>query len=217
MSNKNKVFLVFGIFLLGLIIVIVTATYFGLQKDPERTEEVKVKAADYLDKHFTDEMEIVEVMYDNASIYEQFSYAAIVQPVNNPDFQFLVYPHRKTGEYTDSYVAEVWEDELEEFLMPRLKDKFGQNVIKELWLTYPKDIGDQLNISHDDIPSLKGQDTGVVIRLTLSRGEKDNDEEALEELLNEMKNELSIERGHFTLSFSEKSLFLKDKNINKNF
>ena len=88
MSNKNKVFLVIGIFLLGLIILIVAATYFGLQKDPEHTKKVREEATDYLDKHFTDEMEIVDVMYDNASIYEQFSYAAIVQPVKDPDFQF---------------------------------------------------------------------------------------------------------------------------------
>lgn len=217
MSNKNKVFLVIGIFLLGLIILIVAATYFGLQKDPEHTKKVREEATDYLDKHFTDEMEIVDVMYDNASIYEQFSYAAIVQPVKDPDFQFLVYSHLETGEYTDSYVAEVWEEELEDFLMPRLKESFGKDVIKELWMTYPKDVGEQLNISHDDIPSLKGQDTGVVIRLTLSRGEKDNDENALEQIIDEMKDELSIKRGHFTLSFSEQALFFKDKNINKDF
>ena len=53
--------------MLGLIILIVAATYFGLQKDPEHTKKVREEATDYLDKHFTDEMEIVDVMYDNAS------------------------------------------------------------------------------------------------------------------------------------------------------
>ncbi len=217
MSNKNKVYATIGIGFLILVILIATSTYFGLRDDPERVAEVKEQAVIYLEEHFDEEMNVVDVLHDNASIYEQFNYAAIVQPADDPDFEFLVYQHRETGEYTDSYVAEVWEDELEAYLIPQIEERFGEDSIQELWLTYPKDIGMRLDLSHENVPSLEGQEANAVIRLTLARGEEDSDEAELNALIEDLKSELNVDSGHITLAFSDNAFIFKDKNINESF
>src|SRR5690625_1796528 len=136
MDNNMKAYLTVGLGFFVILILIVTSSFFGRREDPELVAEVQQNAEQYIEENFEEEMIIVDTFHDNADIYDQFYYAAIVEPANDPDFQFLVYKHNETDEYTDSYVAEVWEDELEAFLTPKIEELFGEDSIAELWLSY---------------------------------------------------------------------------------
>ncbi|WP_188205617.1 hypothetical protein [Alkalibacillus aidingensis] len=217
MTNKQKALIAGILIVLALIIIISYLSYVGISEDPEKAEEVTVAAENYIDETFDQPMHVVDTLIDQTGIYDPFHYAAIVELEEHDDFRVLVYEHNEANEYQDSYVAEVWEHELETLLTPEIKKRFGQDSVEELWLTYPKDIGYQLGIDHQDVPSLQGQDANPIIRLTLNRGKTDDDEQQLEELVEWMQNELKIPGGNITLSFNDGALIFGDKNIRESF
>ncbi|MGM8214282.1 hypothetical protein ACLIA0_01790 [Bacillaceae bacterium W0354] len=212
---KTKVLIVTIIVSLLLIGVIFYLSYLGLKGDPEVENQIKADAQEYLDNNYDEKITVVDTLYDNANIYQEFTYAAIAKIENNDDFRILVFEYKQTGEMIDSLVAETWEHELEQFLNPLLNDAFGKDKIKELWMTYPKDIGKRLNIDSDNIPSLKGQNAHPVIRVTLDRKKEDDDEELLDEIIKKLKNDLNIQSGNISLNYNDNSLFFKSKSIRK--
>ncbi|GEL78547.1 hypothetical protein [Tenuibacillus multivorans] len=216
MQPKHKALLVGIIGVVVLAGIILYSTYVGLKENPDRVQQVKEGAEQYLSENFDESYEIVDTLHDNVSVYDQFNYAAIVES-DQEDFQFLVYEHSETGEYMDSYVAETWEYELESFLKPLLHEAYDENNIKELWMTFPKDIEHQLNIDKNNIPPLEENDLNPIIRLTLDRGEKDQDEAKLDQIIEQIQEEFNISSGHVTLAFNDSALFFKDSNILKEF
>ncbi|TFB14078.1 hypothetical protein E3U55_14965 [Filobacillus milosensis] len=218
MEAKKKAIIagIIGLCLFGAIIFYLS--YLGLKTDPDQVKEVKKEAKLYLEEKYNEPYEIVDTMYDNVDVYEQFNYAAITSfEERNDPFKFLVFKHADSGEYMDSYVAETWEYELKSFLTPLLNETYGEDHIQELWMTYPKDIGHQLGIDSTNIPSLKDYDASPIIRITLNRGKEENDEDKLEDIIKQMEQELNINSGHITLSFSDSAIIFKDKDIRKDF
>lgn len=217
MSVRAKVLISVIVTLLIFIGIILYFSYLGLRGNPEYEAELKKVAQQYLDENFDEKATVVNSFYDGANIYEEFTYAAIAEIENNDDFRILVFYYKDTGEMIDSLVAETWEHELEQYLTPKLNDIFGEEQIEELWIKYPKDVGKVLNISNDDIPSLKGQNANPVIRITLNRKQHDDDEDLIESIANELKEELQIPNGNITLAYNDSGFFFKSKSIIKNF
>ncbi|WP_175615337.1 hypothetical protein [Piscibacillus halophilus] len=217
MTNKKKA-LIAGIIvavLLGAIILYLS--YLGLSPDSDRVDEVEKQANQYMEEHFQQDYEIIDTLYDNVDVYDTFSYAAIVELENDDRFKFLVFEHNETNELTDSYVAEHFEYELESVLQPLLNEAYGEDNVQELWLTYPKDAGQQLNLDHTNVTSVTEHDLKPVIRITLDRGQEDDDEEKLDQIISEIQDELNISGGHVTLSFNDSAIMFKDKDIKKEF
>ncbi|GAA0453247.1 hypothetical protein [Alkalibacillus silvisoli] len=217
MDPKKKALIAGLIIVFFLLIGIIYLSYLGLAEDPESVDEVKVNAEQYLEDHFDQKTEVVDTLLDSTGVYEQFRYAAIVELEEHDDFRMLVYKHNQYEEYMDSYVAEMWEHELEEFLIPELKKRFGDDAIHEIWTTYPKDVGYQLEISPHDVPSLQGQSAHPVVRITLDRGHEEGDEEYLDEIIQLIQTELDIPSGNVTLSFNDDALIFSDRNIREEF
>lgn len=215
MTNKQKVLIasIIGMVVLGSVIVYLS--YLGLTPDEDRVNDIEERAQDYVNEHFSNDYEIADTFYDNVDVYDTFSYAAIVESETDDRFRFLVFEHNETNELTDSYVAETFEYELENILRTKLNEAYGEEQIDELWLAYPKDAGHQLNLNHQDIPSVKEFELKPVIRVTLDRGEEEQDEEKLDQIISEIKDELDINGGHITLSFNDSALIFKDKDIRK--
>src|SRR5690625_2616637 len=215
METKQKVLI--SVIVVGLIVIgyIAYMTYLGIKGDPEYKEQIQEDAQEYLNETYDETITVVDVLHDNMDIYQEFTYAAIAEIEGNDDFRILVFRDRETGEMIDSIVAETWEHELETFLNPILDDAFG-DIVNEVWIVYQKDIGERLNISPDNIPSLGGQDDAhTVIRITLDRAKEDDDEEKLDDIIEMLKNDLNLARGNITITYNDNALLFKSKSIMK--
>ncbi|PKR78442.1 hypothetical protein CEY16_01405 [Halalkalibacillus sediminis] len=215
MSEKKKALIAGVVIMAVLLIGIFYLSYLGLREDPDQVDELKENADEYLDDKYNENIEIVDTLNDNTGVFGVFRYAAIAEEEDG--FRFLIYRHNKTKNYQDSYVAEKWGNELEDFLEPKIEELYGEDTLKELWLTYPKDIGYQLQIDHTDVPTVKGQDAKPIIRVTLNRGEIDEDEQLLDELITSMENELEVPGGHISINYSDSALIFKDESLKKDF
>lgn len=213
MNANKKAFLVVLVGLLLIIAGIVWLTYHQLKGDPVQEEAVIFAAEEYVKEHFDEPMEVVGSLYDNADLYDEFQYAAKVEPADDPQFQFLVFYHKESDSYQDSYVAEVWEDQLEKDLKPYLEEQFGE--VLSLWIYYPKDIGYQLDIALDDIPHYSGQEGYPVVQISLNRKRENRDEQKVNELIDFMKNKLGVIHGNISVDFA--SGWIKSRGILKEF
>ncbi|RPF52266.1 hypothetical protein [Aquisalibacillus elongatus] len=215
--NTNKKLLITGLIVVVLLVgIIVYLSYLGLKQDPEKSNEVKEEARQYLEENYNTNYEINDILYDNVDVYEQFSYAAMVELPDTP-YQVLVFEDSESGEYTDSYVAETWEHELETYLLEQLNEAYGKDQIQEVWLTYPKNIGQELGLGYPDVPSVKEFDVKPIIRITLDRGEEDQDEEKLDRIIENLQTDLNVDGGSINLSYNDSAILFKDKDIKKDF
>ncbi|WP_027963015.1 hypothetical protein [Halalkalibacillus halophilus] len=217
MNTKKKALIAGLIIVVVLLGIVFYLSYLGLRENPEEASKVKEEAEVYLNETYDQPMEIVDTLLDNTGVYDIFRYAAIVNVPDHDNYRVLVYKHNQTGEYTDSYIAEMFEYELEGLLLPELESHFGEDVIDDLWITYPKDIGDQLNLKPDDQPSLIGKDAHPVVRITLNRGHENSDEEDLDSIIKTMQEDFEIPSGNVTLTFQDSSFIFKDKNLRESF
>ncbi|WP_017186820.1 hypothetical protein [Alkalibacillus haloalkaliphilus] len=217
MDAKKKALIAGLIIVFFLLIGVFYLSYLGLSEDSGEAEQVIEEAEQYLSENFDQQTEVVDTLFDNTGVYEQFRYAAIVETEEHDHFRFLVYYHNQYDEYMDSYVAETWEYELEQFLTAELEERFGTDIIHDMWITYPKDVGHHLNIDRNNIPSLQGQSAKPIIRVTLDRGQESDDEDHMNEIISLMRSELDIPGGSFTLGFNDNALIFSDRNIREEF
>ncbi|MBO8155570.1 MAG: hypothetical protein H0Z32_03825 [Bacillaceae bacterium] len=213
MNAHKKAFFFVLVVLTFIIAIIVWLTYSHLKGDASREEEVFEAAEIYVKEHFDEPMKVVGTLYDNADLFNAFQYAAKVEPEHDAKFQFLVFYHSESETYQDSYVAEIWEEQLEEDLQPYLTDHFGD--INSLWIYYPKDIGYQLDIPLDDIPRYNGQKGYPVIQISLTRKKEKGDSEKVDALVDYLQTDLGVEHGTITLDFP--SGLIKSRGILKEF
>ncbi|MET3681949.1 hypothetical protein ABID56_000028 [Alkalibacillus flavidus] len=215
MSTKAKVLFVVVIVVVGLAFSMAYLTYVGVSSSGEASETLKQDATTYINESFPYDGDVVDTLNDPTGVYEAFSRAAVVE-LDNYDFQMLVFKH-EDGELTNSFVAEKWEHELESLLRPEINNRFGEDLIQELWIAYPKNIGSEKQIDIQNTPSVNGQDVKPHIRLTVNRGEEDQDDAHLQALIDLMKEELDVPGGRITLSYNDQSVIFKDSNKSENF
>lgn len=214
--TKTKALLVVIIFIVALAMGVVYLMYLGFTTDDDTASSLKNEATTYINESFPYEGDVTEVINDSTGVYEAFQHAAIVD-LDQKDFNMLVFKNEQ-GQLVDSYVAEVWEDELENVLVPEIESRFGSSdMIKELWIAYPKNIGQKKEIEPNNVPSVAGQDVNPHIRLTINRGEEESDEEDLQALIDLIQSELEVPGGRITLSYNDQAFLFKDSNKSENF
>lgn len=158
---------------------------------PEREEETRKQAQEYLDTVFTgDHYTIYDITFESKETDTLYSYAAMVLNKEN-NVQFLVYLNNQTGKMEDNYVAMKWTKDLDNDLRPFITEHFGGAAVLNVSLS---EI-DPYNIDPNNPGSYKDYMISPGIYLTIFRKKKAEDEKHYSDLLIFLKKECGLKHA----------------------
>lgn len=205
-------FIVLGVIVLGIATLVVT---FILSMKPDKDEEDKIKrqAEQYLKDHFNDDFEVYDALYDNMGNFE-FEYAAKVWHKTD-GIQFLVYED-ETNQMVDTYIARKWGKELENEILPFIRENLGETT--DIYVYFNDKIGKELGIDPNHPGSYKDYDVEPIIRLTIPRKKKVDDEKLFSEFISFLQNEDKLQNGTVIVGYvAENGEILEDREWSKEF
>lgn len=199
---------IFGVIILGIGLLVVT---FILEMKPDKDEEDKIKnqAEQYLEEKFNDNFEIYDTLYDNMGNFE-FEYAAKIRD-KKTNKQFLVYYDDETNQMVDTYIADVWADDLETEIRPFIKENFGETTDFFVFFL-DENIGQELGIDPLNPRSYKEFDISPTIRITVPRKRSEGDEKIVSEFISYLKSEDKLQHGSVVMGYiAENGVILDDE------
>jgi len=198
---------ILGILLLGIMILVISF-YIGMMPDSDKEEMIRNDAEEYINHTFNDNFEVYDTLYDNMGNFE-FEYAAKVRDkVHKIDF--LIYHDSETSELVDTYVADKWIKELENDIHPYINENFEK--VNEFHVYIDDEIGQDLKLSPMDSGSYKEYPVSPIIRITLSREKRSQDDIAADTFISYIKSEEILEHGTVILAYIDaKGVILDDE------
>ena len=193
-----------GIILTGIATLVVT---FLFEMNPTKDKEVEAikQAEQYLEEQFNDHFEIFDPLYNNMG-YFNFAYAAKVRE-KNTNTEFLVYFDDDTNQMLDTYIANKWENDLENEISSIIKDKFGET--SEILVDFTNDtIGKELRIDPLQPKSYKDFNVAPTIQITVPRKANKEDEQSLNEVIAFLKSEKILRHGTVAMNYIDKGIIL---------
>lgn len=199
---------ILGVIFIGIGILVVVFL-LEMKPDKDKEEKVRIQAEQYLEKHFNDNFEIYDTLYDNMGNFS-FEYAAKVRDKKS-NIEFFVYYDDETKQMVDTYIADKWEKDLKSEIRPFVEESFGETT--DLIVYFSNDnIGRELAIDPLKPKSYKEFDVAPSIYITVPRKKSDNDEKILNELIASLKSEGKLKHGSFAMSYiDEKGAILDDE------
>ncbi|MBM6616286.1 hypothetical protein [Bacillus suaedaesalsae] len=210
-----KRFLKILLFIIGFVLLAIgiLVLIFIQEMKPDKDEEEKVKqlAATYVESNFQDHIIIYDALYDNMGNFPYFEYAAMARH-SRDGTEFLVFYNEETEQTEDSYIADKWENELENEIRPYLQGKLGQ--LDELWIFYDDRIGFEYSVDQNKPDSYKNKDASASINIFIPRKREKGDEELFNEIVAYVKNEAELKHGYISLEYIKKGVPLEEDGWN---
>jgi hypothetical protein len=202
------VFIFIGIIVLGVAVLVFS---FWQSMKPEKSEVAKIteQAEQHLKGKYPHvDMEIFDTLYDNMGNFNYFEYAANVE--NKEDgTQFLVFYNEETAQTEDSYIADKWEDELEDVIRPYLEEKFKE--LDELWIFIDERIEYELSVNVSEPNTYRDYDANPSIMIFLPRELNSEDEQLFKEFITFLKEEASLKHASVSLEYIREGVPLEEK------
>ncbi|GLH62599.1 hypothetical protein [Parageobacillus sp. G301] len=214
MNKKIKIGIgVFGILAFG-IGFLAFAFLQSMKANEDEVKKVKIQAQEYIKNTFKDEIVIIGTLFDNMGNYSTFDYAA--KAVNKKDdTQFLIYYNDVTKQMEDTYIAEKWENELENHIRPYIEQKFG--VLDEFWAEYDDRTGITYNVNPNKPSSYKEYDASPFIQISIPRKPDKKDEEIFNEIVSFIQKDAGLKHGTVSINYVKKGVPLDKKEWRKTF
>ncbi|MFJ8067144.1 hypothetical protein ACIQYS_21445 [Psychrobacillus sp. NPDC096426] len=208
----NK-FLKITLGVLGVILLVIgfLVVVFILEMKPDKEEEekIKIQAEQYLEDEFNDNFEIYDTLYDNMGNF-YFEYAAMAREKRS-NTQFFVYYDEGTKQMVDTYIADKWEEDLENEIRPFIKGNFGETTNFFVSIINKK-IGQELGIDPLNPRSYKEFNVTPTIRITVIRKRSDGDEKIVDEFISFLKSEDKLQHGSVIMGYiAENGVILDDE------
>ena len=167
---------------------------------PEREEETRKQAQEYLDTVFTGEhYTIYDIAFETNETDETlYSYAAMVRNKEN-NVEFLVYLNNQTGKMEDNYVAMKWTKDLENDLRPFITEHFGTSA--DLYVMYHESEIDPYNIDPNNPGSYRDYTIYPDIYVPIMRKKKAEDEKHYSDLLIFLKKECGLKHAFVNVQY----------------
>lgn len=205
--------IVIGVIVLGIAILVFSFSQ-GMKPDKEEEEKVKIQAVKYLEDKFNDNFEIYDTLYDNMGNFN-FEYAAKARDKRS-NMQFLIYYDEETEQMVDTYIANKWEDELENEIGPYIKENFGETT--DFHVYYDNKIGNVLGIDSANLESYKDFNVAPTIRITIPRKKSSEDEKLFNEFISFLISEDKLQHGTVIVSYvAENGEILEDDEWSREF
>ncbi|MFJ5769630.1 hypothetical protein [Psychrobacillus sp. NPDC093180] len=195
--------------LLLVIGFVVVVFLLEMKPDKEEEEKIKLQAEQYLEDRFDDNFEIYDAFYDNMGNFN-FEYAAMARDKGSST-QFFIYYDEGTNQLVDTYIADKWEDDLEDEIRPFVKEYFGETTNMLVFIG-DKNIGQELDINPLEPRSYKEFNVTPTIRITVPRKRNDRDEKMLDEFISFLKSDSKLQHGSVIMGYvAENGAILNDE------
>ncbi len=208
MNRFLKVVLIFLAAILLGIAVLVISFIIAMKPDKDEEEKIMREAEQYIEEYFNGNFEVHEALYDNMGNFE-FEYAAIVWDTID-GIQFLVFEDDETHEMVDTYVAKKWARDLEGEIHPFIREHLEETT--NVYVYFNDKIGKELGIDPNHPGSYKDFDVEPIIRLTIPRKKRVDDEKLFNEFISYLQNEDKLQHGMVIVGYvAENGEILEDE------
>lgn len=182
---------------------------------PEREEETRKQAQEYLDTVFTGEhYTIYDIAFESNDTDTLYSYAGMVRNEEN-NVEFLVYLNNDTGKMEDNYVAMKWTKDLENDLRPFITEHLGKAA--KLYVYFDERQINAYHIDPNQPGSYKDYKCKPQIYVPIERKKQVKDEKAYPKLLLFLKKECGLTHVFVNVQYYDKTEWLAEDDWQEEF
>jgi len=168
------------------MVILVFAFWQSTNPDAEKETKIKNEANIYLKKQkYLSEAQVTGSVYDSMGNFS-FDYAA--QAVDKKtNTEFLIYQTEESGTFVDSYHASLWEDQLEQRIMPPTLENTDDEL--DVHVLYDNEEVQQLGDARFDPNAYLRAEVAPTILIDVHRKRHDQDKTRIKEWVKSLREQ----------------------------